>query len=313
MLTATLLHRVSHFEASRNPNIVPLSGACLPNADSDAPSPLCQSILGSVIGMSRAAIQAREHNIDLYHDGILQALVEKGDAGRHSGTGKKAEVRARKEAKEADKRARTIAKLKRRADEREDQISRRETKHRNLEKTLAPMAKSVPNPKPQKFDLPPVDVARQILADADDSRYSIASPGPSARQAHKKAQEVMYIDDSEDENSSADSEDDDVVVGGSHGGDRLVATKKQRAPEPEPDTILLGDDYDEMSERGEDELEDDSSDGSGDLAVQSLVPRAAATASGESKDKKKAKADARAAYWASKGSREQDTITLDSD
>lgn len=304
VLTATLLHRVSHFEASRNPNIVPLSGAALPNADADAPSPLCQSILGSVIGMSRSAIKAREHNVELFNEGTLQDLVSKGVPG--GGTGKKAEIRARKQAKDADQRDRTIAKLKRRQEEREQKIARKETKKRELEETLAPFAQSVPTPKAQSHTLPPADVARQLFADAEDSRYSIASPAPTSRVS-KTQDKVMFVDDSDEDNSSDSHDDADVEIGGGLGGD-LVA-KKSKAAKPGPDVILLGDEYDE-------EEQSDSSDGSGEFAVQSLRPAAAAATStgGDTKAEKKAKSDARSAFWASKGSkREVETITIDSD
>ncbi|KAK4700916.1 non-canonical poly(A) RNA polymerase PAPD5/7, partial [Phenoliferia sp. Uapishka_3] len=303
VLTATLLHRVSHFEASRNPNIEPLSGSSLPNADVDAPSPLCQSILGSVIGMARASIQSRERNIDLYNDGILQALIARSDQSLGAGTSKKALQRARKEAKEADQRDRTIARLGMRQDEREKKQARKELKKRELEESLAPMADA---PKP-KVDKEP-SVARKLFQEAEDSRYSIASGSTSIKGAAAKAKNAVFVHDSEEDDSSDSHDDGDVEMGGGH-GDTLVGSSKK--PEADDfvsfgDKISFDDSQDEEDDdKGESEggsKEDDSSDGSGDLVVRNLVPRKALTA------EETAKKQAKASYWASKGavSRESD-------
>lgn len=169
-------------------------------------------------------------------------------------------------------------------------------------------------------------VARQLFQqnDGEDSRYSIATPGPGPASVAAKAAEVVYIDDS-DEDSSADSHDDaDVVIGGSHGGDKLAGGPPKKKQKTTPDVIVLEDEDDD-----DDRDSSASSDGSSEFVAQALVRPKAETlvrlrepqeeplvglgGSQEAQEAAKASRKAeKAAFWAKKGPK-ADTITIDSD
>ncbi|GAA5856907.1 hypothetical protein JCM8547_008458 [Rhodosporidiobolus lusitaniae] len=140
-LTATLLHRHSLLSSSSrhsSSSVTPLSGASLPNADSDAPSRKTQSLLGSIIGMTAAGVEARQANFRLHRDGVLQKLLRRSDpdkGGKKGGAaegllGEKQQKKLRKEEREREKRERTIARLERRQEEKEIKRERRERKRR---------------------------------------------------------------------------------------------------------------------------------------------------------------------------------------
>ncbi|GAA5973474.1 hypothetical protein JCM11641_006482 [Rhodosporidiobolus odoratus] len=113
-----------------------LSSTSLPNADSSAPSATQQSILGSIIGMTRAGVEARDANTRLHSDGVLQRLLKRsaaagdGSTGGGSEGGKKEQKRIRKEEKERKKKERTVARLERRMEEKEERRERKERKKR---------------------------------------------------------------------------------------------------------------------------------------------------------------------------------------
>lgn len=108
-ITATLLHRTSCFEEKRtrgsSAQVEAMVGDALPNADWEGRrNPLKQSILGSIIGMTASAIEAREENIKLYNDGILQRLLDESDnLPGAPGLSKKAMKRAKSKARDARK------------------------------------------------------------------------------------------------------------------------------------------------------------------------------------------------------------------
>ncbi|GAA5832808.1 hypothetical protein JCM11251_005772 [Rhodosporidiobolus azoricus] len=135
-LTATLLHRHSLLSSRKTPSLLPLSAASLPNADSDPPSRTTQSLLGSIIGMTSAGVEARDANVMLWEDRVLQKLLRRTDPSKASGkkvedpTSKKALKKFRKEEKEREKRERTIARLERRQEEKELKRERKERKKR---------------------------------------------------------------------------------------------------------------------------------------------------------------------------------------
>ncbi|GAA5913438.1 hypothetical protein JCM6882_001961 [Rhodosporidiobolus microsporus] len=136
-LSATLLHRHSLLSSRKTPSLLPLSSTSLPNADSDPPSQTTQSLLGSIIGMTSAGVEARDANVRLWEDGVLQKLLRRTDPARGGGakgaedpTGKKAMKRFRKEEKEREKRERTIRRLERRQEEKELKRERKERKKR---------------------------------------------------------------------------------------------------------------------------------------------------------------------------------------
>lgn len=249
--------------------------------------------------MSRAGIRAREENIRLYNDGVLQSLLEKSRDGTElGGTSKKALKRLRKEEMEKKKRDRTIAKLEQRQEEREAKQERKHKKKRDLEATLAPKVGSTtssgvstPVFGTEDFIIDTVGTApRPLPDDEDESRYSIASPGPgtlnaklSAAAHRKQANEALYVGGSDSDFSSGEEsqhDDGDVFIGGG-AGDVLAgsATKKRRID-------------DGGSSRGA----GSSSDDSDEMVVQTLrVNGAAAKAKA---DNKKA---AKASFWAAKG------------
>ncbi|KAM0753355.1 hypothetical protein T439DRAFT_299633 [Meredithblackwellia eburnea MCA 4105] len=296
VLTATLLHRASHFEAARDPTCELINGDVLPNADADATSPLRQSILGAVIGMSREGIESREENVSLHEAEILQDLIEQtGGVDSLSGMSKKAMKKSLKELRDVNKRAKTVARLERRKVERQEKIAKRQ-RDKESQKNSLDDARRPSDSGPEDDALASQKVAKKLFADADDSRYSIASPGPQSQPA-TSTNDFLYINDSEEEDDSEDSDshdDGDVVVGGSHGGDTLVGTppkKKRRVEE----------DGNSASDSGDD-----------DLVVQGLLGnQSTAQTSEEEKELRKAKAAARTAFWSAKGPKE--TITLDSD
>ncbi|GAA6012314.1 hypothetical protein JCM10207_002800 [Rhodosporidiobolus poonsookiae] len=132
-LSATLLQRHSLLASLSNPSRVALSSAALPNADSSTSSRRTQSLLGSIIGMTRPGIAARDANGRLFADGVLQRLVRKTDpasGGVAGEQGKKALQKARREEKDREKRERTIARLERRMEEKEEKRERKERKKR---------------------------------------------------------------------------------------------------------------------------------------------------------------------------------------
>ncbi|GAA6043310.1 hypothetical protein JCM8097_001178 [Rhodosporidiobolus ruineniae] len=142
-LTATLLHRHSLLAAARS-GAAALSAKALPNADDLEDSTGRrrrreeQSLLGSIIGMTSAGVEAREANVRLWEDGVLQTLLRRtdpnrgasGGAGAEGAGSKKALKRARKEEREREKRERTVAKLERRMEEKEARRERKERKRR---------------------------------------------------------------------------------------------------------------------------------------------------------------------------------------
>lgn len=283
VLAATLIHRVSHFEALRNPSVMPLSSHALPNSDYDAISPLSQSILGSVIGMSRAGIKGREENVRLYREGVLQNLIERSGSGTLGGTGKKAMKRLRKEEKEIKKRDKTIARLDMRKEERELKQERKDKKKKALEATLAPTKAVLKD----ESSSPPPPVARTLFVDPSDSRYSIATATLKVNPV-----DIVYVgSDSDASSEEEDDDDDDVVMGGS-GGDQLVggATTKSKA-----------------SSSGSESSEGD------DVVRDLLVVTGAAKSREDEARERKAKTEARNAFWATKGKKEIEVIELDTE
>lgn len=69
VLAATLCQRQSAFQLEKSNYGFELSKISLPTSDPDALSSLSQSVLGCVIGISRAQIEDRENNIDLFDEG----------------------------------------------------------------------------------------------------------------------------------------------------------------------------------------------------------------------------------------------------
>ncbi|ORY67933.1 hypothetical protein BCR35DRAFT_294786 [Leucosporidium creatinivorum] len=330
VLAATLSHRVSHFEALHNSSTLPLNGSVLPNADIDAPTPLCQSILGAIIGMSRSGIRAREENVRLYDEGVLQALLEQSGAGGEiGGTSKKALKKLRKEEREKKKRDKTVARLEMRQEEREAKQERKERKKKELEAGLAPKAGAststsaaastagddedpgfiidvvgeTPAGDPVARKLFPDASAAHDLADEEESRYAIASPAPStsASAAYKSRNAISdavakakalepIFVHGSDSDYSSDEGDHDDEDVWIGGGTGDLLNGP-KATSKEPA---------QKKQKQAIALDSSSSEGSGDEEVLSyLVPP---KAKGKEMDAKK---QAKAAFWASKGKVEE--------
>jgi hypothetical protein len=199
VLSATLLHRVSHFSSAA---LHPLSSDSLPNSDyASSSNPRAQSILGSIIGMSKLGIKSRLANVALFDEGILQSLLL--DKEKTSGS-KKAVKKLWKAEKESKKSMRTLARLETRMKEREENRVRKEARK-------AGSIASIPILE-EDGDLPTAPFASGIaeartLTDSE-SRYSLA-----ARASAPAA--IVYVGS----DSSEDSEDEaeDMRMGGTGG------------------------------------------------------------------------------------------------
>ncbi|BGP18422.1 hypothetical protein JCM10213_001669 [Rhodosporidiobolus nylandii] len=247
-ITATLLHRHSLLASRKNPSVLALSSSSLPNADSDAPSRTTQSILGSIIGMTRAGVEARDANVRLWEDGVLQKLLRRSDPdkGAKGGLGsEKQQKKLRKEVKEREKRERTIARLERRQEEKKLKRERKERKKRErIEGKDAIAAQVVP-----LVDEEAVESAKAAAASLeglagsadegdgagaefvidtvgtrpassrpapaameedseDDSRYSLGVPA-LAKKAAAAPQATKYTSATSDSGSSSGEEEDD--------------------------------------------------------------------------------------------------------
>jgi hypothetical protein len=240
VISATLLQRVSVFSSQDRPNssIKPLSLSALPSCDPDARDPLSQSVLGSIIGMSRAGIRARQDNIELYADGIIQSLIAKGAKKDNVGTQKKAMKKLRKEEKLGIKQEKTLAKLTQRGVERTAKANRKERRKAEQEvikaanqekKRLKKEANKASVENQSDFvglggegeDVEDDDdddealVARTLFtesANTSDSRYSIASTANSSRAPIATGTtilEAIFVgsDYSEDNESSFDDDE----------------------------------------------------------------------------------------------------------
>ncbi|KAI5481873.1 DNA polymerase sigma subunit [Pseudohyphozyma bogoriensis] len=304
LITATLYHRVSHFAARRNPSIIPLTSDALPNADPDAPSPLSQSILGSVIGMSRAAVTSREENVALHREGILQGLIEKSTIKAGS---KKALKRARKEEQDKAKRDRTIARLEMKKDEREqkdDKAAKKKAK-RAKQKLEKLKAAGVALDDEEREGSPEVtSVARKLFQqDDEESRYSIGSQAQGGKaKASKSSTDVIFVhgSDSESGEDGGSGDDDDVVLGGNSHGDRLtggtsIKGKAKAAPAPSP-------------KKKAQPTSSESSEDSGEEVVKQLMLKGAARVKAAIKDERQAKQEKRNAFWSAKGPKDDSEV-----
>jgi non-canonical poly(A) RNA polymerase PAPD5/7 len=256
VLSATLCHRASHFEARRNPDFVPLSGDALPNADADARSPLSQSILGSIVGMSRAAVIAREDNVGLHGEGVLQQLLESSLGS------KKAAKKLKQVAKKATQREKTISRLetrqekKRMKKERKKQAAAEQaalmSKQQSRANTpdvadseeegevvdsqgtnntvlLDPASDPSSSSSSQVGEDPPV--ARRLFEsqEADDSRYSIGSP--AAARTNGRFENVVYVHGTSSGEEEVSSDEGEFTIGGGNGGDTIRSKAKSNGRE----------------------------------------------------------------------------------
>lgn len=285
-LSATLLQRQSLLSSQRNPSLIPLSSSSLPNADSDPPSSSTRSLLGSIIGMTRAGVDARGANVRLWDDGVLQSILDRiggGGDGMFEGGGKKAMKRARKEERERERREKTIAKLERRVEEKEKRASRKKEKKRGRQEEdeiesmepeqVAPVVdpravveaqataaklKGLAGPDEDSEFSGKGKKAAEDEEEEEGSRYSLGVPAIAkrARKVSPQPQRPIYAADASSDSSddSGQEEEEDVVLGGG-GGDFVRFDSAQHS----------ADDQDE-------EDEDDSGSDSSDEVLQSLVP-----------------------------------------
>ncbi|SCV71317.1 BQ2448_2905 [Microbotryum intermedium] len=265
-LTATIYQRVSVFNARRDAKekegrkTEELDGSFLPIAIEKGQDPLRTSILGSIIGMTSAAIEARRDNLRLYEQGVLQDLLKKvppggvkNPMGSNPGQGltKKQMKKLRKEVRQQDKREKTRMKLERRSDE---------CKAKKIKKMNEKMGAGsggareefvvdVVGDRETAGNVETIDLRGEGEDDNDDeeeSRYAITSPNPQRPSAIPTP--TVYIGGSSDEDASEDDDgessgssehdDQDVMLGGS-GGDVLVGALASRAssskrPSPQP-------------------------------------------------------------------------------
>lgn len=305
-LAATLYQRASEFAHLRNPLLPTLSASALPNADLEAPNPLCQSVLGTIIGMSRDGMKSREENIRLYNEGVLQDLLKISEVGGKGLGGKKAMKKLRKEEKDEKRMEKTVKRLEMRKEEREIKESKKEAKKlREAGGGIVVPATSARGVRDE--------VARQLFASnssskldqdegEEESRYSIVNSPNSKRTASnsaastsKLAQEVLYVgsDDSSNEDEDDMSGDDgDVIIGGT-GGDRLSGPKKVVASNSEDSS-----DEDEVSRQ----------------LMKFQEGNSAVAQTSAAKQQRKERSEAKTRFWNDKSGKETwDTIQLDSD
>ncbi|GAA5910729.1 hypothetical protein JCM5296_000482 [Sporobolomyces johnsonii] len=322
-LSATVLHRVSLLAARRNASVLPLSSSALPNADSEPPSALTQSILGSIVGISSKDVKSREDNVLLWEDGALQSLIERTDA--NGGTlGKKALQKARRDEKERQRREKTIAKLERKQEEQQAKDERRAAR---TEKKKVKVVEPVVDPKaieeakaaaaslkglagPEADEDSDLVVSRVGSAmdvdddeDEDESRYSLGVPAIAKKKKANSAPSTsnasgrpVYTHASSDSSDSSSDDDGDVVLGG--GGGDFVRFESVRGAEKDDESASGSDD-----------------ESSAEEVLKTLVPPAkrAKTGGNGSSGKKgengaaatrKAKAAARMAFWGAKGKKD---------
>lgn len=200
-LTATLAHRSSCFAAAATNNQTsPLNGAYLPNADSRSDAdPLSQSILGAVVGMSAAGLQAREENVSLYEAGILQRMIG-NSAPLEAAGGKRQKQRERKEAVEKEKQAKTAAKLERKRVEKEEKQQRKEEKRRRLEEGLAP--------KRVAADAAPAEVLEEGI---DKGLVEVVKPGEAAGDTFEGNADFVDLGFSSEEDDEEEDDEDHVA------------------------------------------------------------------------------------------------------
>ncbi|GAA5926127.1 uncharacterized protein JCM15063_000192 [Sporobolomyces koalae] len=293
-LSATLLQRQSHLSAKRNPSLIPLSTESLPNADSDPPSSGTRSLLGSIVGMTRAGVDARRTNLRLWDDGVLQRILERisGSSGTEGeGMSGKALKKLRKEERDREKRERTIAKLERRMEEKEKKAQRKKDKKRKLAADEHDDDEQVrAEPVTSKTDSSAVEAAKAAAAslkglagpdedsefsarsrsrsapvdneeEEEESRYSLGVPSAASKKnrATSPRPVVQYTSQA----SSDSSDDDDAGPDSSAQGDN------------DDDDVVLGGgggDFVRFDSAQHSEEDDDSENSSSDEVMQSLVP-----------------------------------------
>ncbi|EGU11585.1 hypothetical protein RTG_02360 [Rhodotorula toruloides ATCC 204091] len=331
-LAAWLIQRHSLLASRSNPSLVALSASALPNADSDPPSRMSQSLLGSVIGLSKHDADARDANVRLWEGGVLQRLLDRTDPIKGAGAGlsKKGMKKMQQEARDREKRERTIARLERKMEEKEKKSLRRKEKKaaRKAEKaateggevlTIQPLVdkSAIEDAKAKEAALEALAPHATAQDDEDDtsmgeagfvidttgsrsaavsddeesdSRYLLGVPSVATTSTSSRNVYTHVTDDS----SASDDEhgsDGDVVLGG-FGGDFV---RHDGSVEASRATSKTG-----------------SSVDSDEVVEALIVPPAkrvkkAASDNGQAKKKKKSsqdKADARMAFWAAKGRKE---------
>lgn len=351
VLSATLLQRVSVYAliGTDKSSARALSLLNLPSADPDARDPLCQSVLGSVIGMSRAGIRSRRDNVDLHSDGILQDLIERGPTKPLAGNQKRALQKLRKEEKEKGKQEKTIARLEQRALERTAKGNRKERRRlEQLEKSTISAAKREAKKTAKKTkegiqaqdnfvslgsgggadaeiedasDIEEGEIEQRPLArtlfgnnkststsTTNDSRYSIsASPAPNGKGRQKVVEEIYIGSDSSDDEDD-DENDDDVILGGNIGGDSLMSKSSMTMSNGQSLTITSSN----SSEDSSSEEEEEDGESVARLLQQPKLKKQKKSSSLSPKEseiektERKAKSEARSAFWATKGKRLED-------
>ncbi|GAA6048821.1 hypothetical protein JCM3770_003638 [Rhodotorula araucariae] len=131
VLSASLCARESLLASSRAHSAarVPvLDARALPNADDGGVDAAQRSLLGSIIGLGAADVAGREAAQALHAQGTLQALLGREANAFAPPRTEKQLKRAKRDAREEDRRARTIARLERRGEEKERKQERKRAK-----------------------------------------------------------------------------------------------------------------------------------------------------------------------------------------
>lgn len=346
VLAATLCQRSSAFALSSSTpsSNLPtpsyeLSKSALPTADPSATSSLRQSVLGGILGISLPSLKSREDNIELFNDGILQDLIQRG-LPDDLGMSKKGQRKLVKEEKAKRTREKTLRKLEGRQKEREEKIIAKERRKRAAAEEEGEYV--VENPATKLFvgakssSSSKQDDLFRVDTEPSDSRYSINSPAPG--RSTVASTEVIYINDGESGDdsdfssvagASGKGRDDDVIMGGADSGDKISSGVPSKA------SSVAGEEDDSDDESEEDDDDADASkarpaatpNGTKKLSAKAkkhqirLVkkqekarkakereianPGAAAKASAAAKVKKaeklERKAEKKAKYWAAKG------------
>ncbi|BGP26528.1 DNA polymerase sigma subunit [Rhodotorula toruloides] len=186
-LAAWLIQRHSLLASRTNPSLVALTASALPNADSDPPSRMSQSLLGSVIGLSKHDADARDANVRLWQDGVLQRLLDRTDPNKSAGAGlsKKGMKKMQQEARDREKRERTIARLERKIEEKEKKTTRRQ------EKKAARKAEKAAAEGSDILTIQPL-VDRSAIEDAKAKEAALEALAPHAMEQDDEADTSMH-------------------------------------------------------------------------------------------------------------------------
>ncbi|BGP42103.1 hypothetical protein JCM10449v2_006105 [Rhodotorula kratochvilovae] len=329
VLSASLCARqslLSSLRAHSAARVPVLDARALPNADDGGVAAAQRSLLGCIIGLGAADVEGREKAAALHGEGTLQALLSRDKGAFAPLTGKQLK-RAKRDEREKDRRARTIARLERRGVEKERKQEKKRAK-RAAAAAAAGLeegddeeeehAEAVQDARVKAADLAPladVDAHHRAAADEGGALFVVDTVGALAKKKARTGPSAEVITLSSDAGDDDDADDS-----------RYARAHARHAPLPAQQQVSYTHVTDDSSASsgGEEDGAEEGSDGDvvlggtgGDLVRTAGVSRDVTPAprAGAAKGKKKAAAAAGAAakeekarrkneYWAAKGVKE---------